>query len=291
VTAGRAGGVGGAHVAAGDLRFAPAPAAQAELAQVREALILGGSPRPDGGPSPFRLSLAELAPGGEVPLHRHAHAETIFVLAGRLRAQRQSGRVELEPACAAYFPGGVTHGLAALDEEPVRYLCLLATERLGAAVASAPVPAAEAAGEANPNTLGAGGGGPWALAEEFVRWEGVEPTKGRRQRNRYLFRPGLGGGDELIVGTLEYEPRTHYTRHVHAPAQLYHVLAGRGTIHVGPASFDVEPGSTVFVPPQAAHGIDAGDGVPLRLYWAYGIETCGPDWVWTAVEDVYNDVR
>ena len=75
-----------------------------------------------------------------------------------------------------------------------------------------------------------------------------------------------GGVAELAPGAGRLE------RHRHAPAEVYHVLAGTGVVTVDTERFAVRPGSTVFIPPGAWHAIDnTGDG-PLRLFYCFAVD-------------------
>jgi quercetin dioxygenase-like cupin family protein len=233
------------------------------------------------------LGRLQLLAGERLPLHHHDRAETIFVLEGSVVAQRGRGAAEITAPAAAYFPPGVPHAVTATAEGPATLLTCFSRGDRPAAIASELIPdGADDSGWPNPNRIA--GEQPlyrWALAEEYEDWHPVEPTKGWRLKLRYLFDPHRGAPD-LVVGVAENQPRTHYTLHHHAPAELYYVLDGSGVIYVGDEAYEVSRGSTVYVPADVTHGIDTGDE-RLRVWWVYGLERCGRDWVWEAVETVH----
>lgn len=232
------------------------------------------------------LGLVTLAPGQSVELHRHDRPETLFVVTGVVHVQRGAGAAELTAPSAAFVPADAAHGIRALDA-PATVLLSYSRGARAAPIGSTFVePGEDRTGWPNPNRIS--GANPlyrWALAEEFEPWVPIEPTKGWRLRMRYLFDPRRGA-PEFVVGTGEIEPRTRYTRHHHEPSELYFVLEGTGTIHVGEDAHAVVPGSAVYVPPNVPHGIDTASD-RLRFWWVYGLEGCGEDWTWEADELVH----
>ena len=78
---------------------------------------------------------------------------------------------------------------------------------------------------------------------------------------------GLSGGvAELAPDGGRLEP------HRHAPAELYHVLAGTGVVVVGEECFDVRAGSTVFIPPATWHAIENTGPDALRLFSCFPVD-------------------
>lgn len=77
---------------------------------------------------------------------------------------------------------------------------------------------------------------------------------------RELLHPAVHPGvrnQSLAEATVPAGTRTHRHRH-HATEELYHVLAGQGTMFLGQECFAVGPGDTVLIPPGTAHAIEAG---------------------------------
>ena len=236
------------------------------------------------------IGLVELQSGHDVPAHFHNRGETIFLFRGKLAVRRGGGAAEISAPAAAYFPSNTLHALRVLGDDSASFLVTYALgERSIDGLASHDLAADNLAAEwGNPNVIA--GSQPvfrWAVAEEFESWLPVEPTKGWNVKLRYLFDPSRGS-DDFVAGTAEFRANTHYTIHRHEPPEIYHVLAGEGTIYVGEDAFEVTKGSTVYVPGNVTHGIDTFDE-ELRLYWVYGLDRTGPDWKWEAVEDIYSE--
>lgn len=92
---------------------------------------------------------------------------------------------------------------------------------------------------------------------------------------------GLSGGvAELVPGGGRLE------LHRHAPAEVYHFLAGSGTVTVGDDSFAVRAGSTVFVPPATWHAIENTGDTVLRLFYCFPVDRFDDVVYEYAVEDV-----
>lgn len=240
--------------------------------------------------SELPIGHVELLPGQEVYEHIHNRSEAIFLLKGRLVVTRGGGSAELSPHAAAYFPAETPHSLRVLGDEPVSFLVTYAMgEHPSDGLSSRALTDGDLATDwGNPNIIS--GGQPifrWAVAEEFESWLPCEPTKGWSHKIRYLFDPSRGA-DDFVVGTSELNANIHYTIHRHDPPEIYHVLAGAGTIYVGEEAFEVTQGSTVYVPGGVRHGVDTFDQ-DLRIFWVYGLDRTGPDWTWEALEDIYNE--
>jgi quercetin dioxygenase-like cupin family protein len=232
--------------------------------------------------------MLRLRPGQEIAMHVHNRSETIFLVEGSLTVGRGSGRARLDAPGAAYFPAGIPHGMTAAEHGPAS---LLINYTFGVkqseGLSSAPAPERnDGAAWANPNIIAAKNlAFRWALAEEFEPWVPVEPTKGWKDRLRYLLDPQRGAPD-LVAGTAEQPPGVHYTIHRHEPPEIYYVLSGKGVIYVGSEAFEASSGSTIYIPSGVTHGIDTFDDA-MRTYWLYGLDHCGPDWTWEAAEDIY----
>lgn len=228
-----------------------------------------------------------LPAGSEIPLHTHGHSETVFVLEGALLAQLGRGVAEIPTPGAAYFPTGEFHGLRAPNQEATFLLCYPrgdVSRQLETTVAPSDL---DASTWPNPNVIrGENRAHRWALVEESEPAVPVEPTKGWRLTARYLLGPRTGAPD-VLVGTGSQKPFVHYTIHRHEPAEIYYIRGGEGIVHVGDESYDVRAGSAVYVPPMAPHGVDTFDRA-LDSYWVYGLDRCGADWTWEALEPIHS---
>lgn len=257
-----------------------------DLPEFAGTRVLGLLPDTVGAQADITFGEVDLTPGQVVPTHSNSHAEAVFVAEGTVRLWRPGGSVELASPGAAYFPPGEAHSIANVGDGPARLFVAYATGGHEKIVSSTLLPDAALDAGANPNTAPSSGlDHRWAVAEDVAPWVPVEPSKGMRLRCRYLLEPA-NGTKEFVIGMAGIDPRTHYTIHRHAPAEIYHVLDGTATIYVADDAYQVGPGDTVYVPAWAPHGIDtAGD--ELRMYWFYALDACDGKWAWEPMEPVY----
>ena len=61
----------------------------------------------------------EIAKGAEVPMHSHPHEQTGFMVSGRLRFKVEDEVMEVATGDSWCIPGGVEHGVEALEESVV----------------------------------------------------------------------------------------------------------------------------------------------------------------------------
>jgi quercetin dioxygenase-like cupin family protein len=238
----------------------------------------------------FLCGLLRLQPEESLPLHSHSHAETIFVLEGCVQVQRGRAIAELWGPGAAYFPEGVAHAIRAGDGPGASVIFCYPRAETQREITTTNEESSDQSNWPNPNIIR--GDTPlyrWALVEDYEPWMAVEPTKGWVHKLRYLLDPQRGAG-AVVAGVGQFDPHTHYTIHRHEPAEIYYALEGAATIFAGPEAFSVQPGSTVYVPPNVPHGIDTGDEA-FKTYWVYGLDACGADWTWEALEPLYNRPR
>ncbi|MGC4026368.1 MAG: cupin domain-containing protein [Mesorhizobium sp.] len=74
----------------------------------------------------------------------------------------------------------------------------------------------------------------------------------------------------LSCGIAEFEPRTGILKpHRHDPAELYHILEGRGILTLEGQERVVTAGDTVFIPGNAEHGIRNESDAVLRLFYVF----------------------
>jgi quercetin dioxygenase-like cupin family protein len=74
--------------------------------------------------SPHRMSVmtVEVAPGGQVPPHRHGEEESYYVLSGTLAMTIGSEQHVLTPGDFAHVPPDAVHGYVNPAAEPARFL-------------------------------------------------------------------------------------------------------------------------------------------------------------------------
>jgi quercetin dioxygenase-like cupin family protein len=66
---------------------------------------------------------------GRPNLHRHAHPEAYYVLAGRGVISIDGVETALSPGVAAFIPGGALHGARGLGPDPLRLLYVFPADR------------------------------------------------------------------------------------------------------------------------------------------------------------------
>jgi oxalate decarboxylase/phosphoglucose isomerase-like protein (cupin superfamily) len=69
----------------------------------------------------------------------------------------------------------------------------------------------------------------------------------------------------LTAGVARIAPGDALRLHRHSQAELYVMLAGRGRVTVGSTVREVGPGTTVFIPGDAVHGIENAGATELRF--------------------------
>jgi mannose-6-phosphate isomerase-like protein (cupin superfamily) len=98
-----------------------------------------------------------------------------------------------------------------------------------------------------------------------------------RDGSRLTWRTLVGRADSpttsLSGGVAELAPGGgRLEQHRHAPAEVYHVLAGIGVVTVGDERFEVRTGSTVFIPPASWHAIENTGNDALRLFYCFPVD-------------------
>lgn len=83
---------------------------------------------------------------------------------------------------------------------------------------------------------------------------------------RELMHPTVHGNRQQSLAEATVFPGQKTVRHRHhRTEELYHITAGQGWMTLGEASFRVEVGDTVCIPPGTPHCIEALGDTPLRL--------------------------
>ncbi|HEV7255769.1 MAG TPA: cupin domain-containing protein [Mesorhizobium sp.] len=76
------------------------------------------------------MGLAEIAPGGELPRHRHAPGEIYHGVSGEGEVEIEGRTYTLSPGRSLFIPSNVWHRTAAMGSEPLRFLFLFPTSAL-----------------------------------------------------------------------------------------------------------------------------------------------------------------
>jgi quercetin dioxygenase-like cupin family protein len=89
----------------------------ADRSGVRGKLVFSGRRTPTGAMS---VGLAEIGPGGVLPLHHHAPAEVYHVFEGQGRAEVEGEAHELRPGRLLFIPANAKHRTTNTGRAPLR---------------------------------------------------------------------------------------------------------------------------------------------------------------------------
>jgi quercetin dioxygenase-like cupin family protein len=106
--------------------------------------------------------------------------------------------------------------------------------------------------------------------ERLGEWEGW-PAEQVAERGRVQWKTLVSGGvtptSGLTAGVARIAPGDALRLHRHAQAEIYLMLVGRGRVTVGSSVREVGPGTTVFIPGDAVHGMENAGASELRLHY------------------------
>jgi quercetin dioxygenase-like cupin family protein len=92
---------------------------------VRWKMVFSGDRTPTGAMS---IGMAEIAPGGVLPLHHHAPAEIYHVLEGHGEVVVGDARHELRPGRLVFIPADMQHRTSNTGPSPLRFLFVFAAD-------------------------------------------------------------------------------------------------------------------------------------------------------------------
>lgn len=92
---------------------------------VRWKLVFSGHRTPTGRMS---MGLAQIAPGGILPLHHHAPAEIYHVLKGEGRCEIEGVSHAMRPGISVFIPPSVRHLTLNTGGEPLQFLFVFPTD-------------------------------------------------------------------------------------------------------------------------------------------------------------------
>jgi quercetin dioxygenase-like cupin family protein len=98
----------------------------AAISAVRWRLVVSGDRTPPAGMS---AGIAEIAPEGVLPLHRHAPPELYHVIEGQGVAEVEGTAHALRPGISLFIPGNARHRTSNTGPEPLRFLFVFPTDR------------------------------------------------------------------------------------------------------------------------------------------------------------------
>jgi mannose-6-phosphate isomerase-like protein (cupin superfamily) len=80
-----------------------------------------------------------------------------------------------------------------------------------------------------------------------------------------LVSPEYAGSKHIATSLVEIQPGGEQLAHSHKAEQVYFVLEGAGTIHIGDESGKIGRGDCIFIPSGINHGVK-NDGLRLLKY-------------------------
>lgn len=98
---------------------------------------------------------------------------------------------------------------------------------------------------------------------------------GGRTRWQTLLSADRTPTDAMTVGITEIEPgqANEFFLHQHAQSEVYYILSGHGVVKICGEEYALQPGSLVFIPGDAPHGLcNTGDEV-LRLLYVFAVDS------------------
>jgi quercetin dioxygenase-like cupin family protein len=76
--------------------------------------------------------------------------------------------------------------------------------------------------------------------------------------------------DSMCSGIAICPPRTgHLCRHRHKEAEIYYIISGKGILSIDGKEYNVEEGSSIFIPGDAEHGIANKGDEELRWFYVF----------------------
>lgn len=78
----------------------------------------------------------------------------------------------------------------------------------------------------------------------------------------------------LTAGIATCPPREgHLCPHRHTHAEIYHIISGRGILHIDGKEQEVTAGSVVYIPGDAEHGIRNETDEDLKWLYVFGADS------------------
>jgi mannose-6-phosphate isomerase-like protein (cupin superfamily) len=98
-------------------------------------------------------------------------------------------------------------------------------------------------------------------------------------RGKLVWRTLLSGDrtptSQLTLGVTEVGPGqpSPFSPHRHAPAEIYYVLSGEGSVHLDGVEHPLRAGTSVFIPGNTWHGARNTGSEPLRLLYVFAADS------------------
>jgi mannose-6-phosphate isomerase-like protein (cupin superfamily) len=107
---------------------------------------------------------------------------------------------------------------------------------------------------------------------ELETWD--DPARGKVQW-RTLLSADRTPTTSMTVGVAEIEPGRpeSFHPHRHAQPEVYYILSGEGIAMIDGQEHPVRPGTALFIPGDAEHGVRNTGPEPLRLLYAFPVDS------------------
>lgn len=93
-------------------------------------------------------------------------------------------------------------------------------------------------------------------------------------RGDVAFRTIFGGAvttADFTVGVADLEAGGWLGQHRHDPAEIYHVISGRGILSIDGQDREVGAGTVAYIPGNSEHGIRNTGSGRLRFFYAFAV--------------------
>lgn len=90
---------------------------------------------------------------------------------------------------------------------------------------------------------------------------------------RTIFSADQTATDSLTLGIAEVAPNARFNRHRHPVVEVYYILAGTGEVEIADQRYKVSAGNALFIPKNAIHAIYNPGHEPLRLIYAFAVNS------------------
>ncbi len=116
---------------------------------------------------------------------------------------------------------------------------------------------------------------PVIIHEPTQPFEQTIDMPGGRTRWKTLFSAERTPTEGMTVGITEIEPgqANETFLHQHAQPEVYYILAGHGVVQIFGEEYDLQPGSLVFIPGDAPHGLCNTGNEVLRLLYVFAVDS------------------
>ncbi|MFO7982863.1 MAG: cupin domain-containing protein [Desulfuromonadales bacterium] len=116
---------------------------------------------------------------------------------------------------------------------------------------------------------------PIVIHEDECAPEGWDAPLSSHFRWRTLISADRTSTDSLTLGLAEIDPGEFegLSLHRHEQVELYYILAGEGVVSISGTDYFVRPGSTVFLPSNAEHGVRNTGAEQLRILYVFPVDS------------------